>query len=148
MSVMPFTRDQASGGLFYLSGSTTLGADVTATRFDGGDWGLGYGASFNVLRTGLLGLGLGGSGTYWSLNGGHALQVTGDLARPIGRGEVRLSYQLYRTESTGALLTSHTGGIRATIPLGGRAFATVQFRTQHGANLLSNSLYASLWTNF
>jgi len=146
--LMPFKRDQGSSGLSYFGGGVSLSADVTATRFDGGEWGLGVGGSFALLRTGVLGLSWSGAGNYWTLGDGHALQVAADASRPIGRGEVRLSYQLYRTENPGAQFTSHAGGIRATVPLGRRAFASAELRRQQGANLVSTSLNVSLWTSF
>jgi len=146
--LMPFKRDQGSGGLSYFGGSVSLSADLTATRFDGGEWGLGVGGSFALLRSGVLGLSWSGAGNYWTLGDGHALQVVMDASRPIGRGEVRLSYQLYRTENPGARITSHSGGVRATVPLGRRTFASAELRRQQGANLVSTSLNVSLWTSF
>ena len=146
--LMPFKRDQGSGGLSYFGGSVSLSADVTATQFDSGEWGLGAGGSFALLRTPVFGLSWSAAGNYWTLGDGHALQVSTDASRPIGRGDVRLSYQLYRTENPGARITSHTGGIRATVPLGGRTFGSAELRRQQGANLVSTSLNVSLWTSF
>ncbi len=146
--LMPFKRDQGSGGVSYFGGNATVSADVTATRFDGGDWGIGTGASFTLQRTGILGLSWNVAGNYWTLSDSHALQLASDISRPVGRGELRLSYVLYRTESPGGRLTSHFGGARATVPLGRRAYLSAEYRRQQGANLVSNSLNVSLWTSF
>jgi outer membrane usher protein FimD/PapC len=101
-----------------------------------------------VFDTGILGLGLSGAGTYWTLADGSTVQALGGLNRAIGRGDVRVSYQFYRTESVAATLLTHTAGLALTVPLGWRTFASIQARIQRGENLVANTLYASLWTSF
>ncbi len=147
-ALLPFTRDRISGGFGYYGGGATVAADVGASRFEQGDWSMTYAASFSVRRTGILGLGVHGSGSYWTQSAGNVVRATLGLSRAFGRGEVRGSYELSRSELYGPVVTAHTAVLGLTAPLGGRVFASLQARVQRGANLRSNGLYASVWTSF
>lgn len=147
-SLLPFTRDRISGGIGYYGGHAALTADVGAGRFEDGEWSMTYSASVNLRRTSLLGLGLHGSGSYWTRGEGTVVRATLGMSKEIGRGEIRGGYELSRSELYGPTVTSHAGVLGVTTPLGARVYASLQARFQRGANLLSNSLYASIWTSF
>ena len=148
MDLLPFARDQVGGGFDYFGGNASFRVDVTANRFDGGDWSMAYGGSVGLQRTGILGLGLNAGGTYWALNNTTALQAFGDLTRRFGRVDVRGSYQFYRTAWDPRTVVTHTGALSFVVPLGARVYTMLQARTQQGANLVSNSIQFSLWTSF
>ena len=148
VDLLPFARNQVGGGLGYFGGNASFRADVTANRFDQGSWSMSYGGSFGFQNTGVFGLGLSAGGTYWTLEGGKALQGFGDLSRRFGRVDVRATYQYYRTEQGSSVFVTNTGALSLVVPLGRRLYSMLQARTQQGANLVSNSIQFSLWTSF
>jgi hypothetical protein len=147
-ALLPFARERISGGIGYYGGQAAVTADVGAGRFEDGDWSMTYSASLSLRRTGVLGLGLHGSGSYWTQTAGHVVRATAGLSQTVGRGEIRASYELSRSELYGPTVTAHAGVLGITAPLGARVYASLQARVQRGENLRSNGLYASLWTSF
>jgi hypothetical protein len=147
-SLLPFARERISGGIGYYGARAAASADVGMGRFDDGEWNMTYAASFSVRRTGAFGLGLHASGSYWTQTAGGVIRATAGLTKAIGRGEIRGSYELSRSELYGPTITSHAGLLGVTLPLGARAYASLQTRIQRGENLRSNGLYASIWTSF
>ncbi|KPK07506.1 MAG: hypothetical protein AMS20_02645 [Gemmatimonas sp. SG8_28] len=147
-SLLPFARERISGGIGYYGARTAVNADVGMGRFEDGEWNMTYAASISVRQTAVFGLGLHASGSYWTQTAGNVVRATAGLTKAIGRGEIRGSYELSRSELYGPTVTSHAGVLGITAPLGARVYASFQARVQRGEHLRSNGLYASLWTSF
>jgi hypothetical protein len=147
-SLLPFARERISGGIGYYGAQIAASADVGMGRFEDGEWNRTYAASFSARRTGLFGLGLHANGSYWTQTDGRVIRATAGLTKAIGRGELRGSYELSRSELYGPTVTSHAGVLGITAPLGARVFASIRARIQGGENLRSKGLYASIWTSF
>jgi hypothetical protein len=141
-------REQVSGGLSFWARGASIRADVTANRFEGGDFTYTYSSSFSVARTPFMGVGLNGSGSYWKQDGASALFVTGGVSRTFGRVVSRASYQRYRSEFGSNTLLTHAVDLSLTVPFSRRVSAVIRGRTQRGENLTNNNLYVSLWTSF
>jgi outer membrane usher protein FimD/PapC len=141
-------REQVSGGLSFWARGTSIRGDVTANRFEGGDFTYTYSSSFSVVRTPFMGVGFNGSGSYWRQRDAKAFVVTGGVSRTFGRVVSRASYQQYRSESSGNTLLTHAVDVSLTVPFSRKVSLIVRGRTQRGENLTNNNLYVSLWTNF
>lgn len=156
--VIALRRDQATVGLSYWGPGGSLNLDVTANRFDlQRDLSYTYASSFNITRTPVLGFGLSGAASYWRQDATRSLYLTSGVNRAFGRLQTRASYQLYRTESTtDNVLTgsatnrfqTHAVHFSLSLPLARRVYSTAQARSQWGENLVTTSLYMSLWTSF
>jgi hypothetical protein len=143
-------RDQGALG-FSLSGRTgTLGADVTANRYDTGTWGWTYAGSFVLYRTPFFGFDWGASGSYWTRNEFRALYGTSTLTHAFGVLQPRLAYQLYSSTVAGAgnSVTTHTGEVGFSLAISRAVSGTIQGRFERGSNMTSNGVYAGLWTRF
>jgi hypothetical protein len=126
----------------------TLGADVTANRWDGSDISFTYGSHFNFPRTPLLGLGVRAAGSYWKRENITTVYISPGIQRSFGRLQSELSYQRYMTERASESNVSDAIELYVTFPIGRRLFYMLQGRTQWGETLDSNSLYTGFWVSF
>jgi hypothetical protein len=135
-------------GFTYYMFNGTLGADVTANRWDGSDISFTYGSHFNFPRTPLLGLGVRAAGSYWKRENITTVYISPGIQRSFGRLQSELSYQRYMTERASESNVSDAIELYVTFPIGRRLFYMLQGRTQWGETLDSNSLYTGFWVSF
>jgi hypothetical protein len=152
-NLISYRRDQGDVGLFLFGPGGSVGIDFTANRFAAGDstprqMSYTYSASFNLLRTPVLGLDWSASGSYWTQTGSKSLYATAGLGRSFGRVQTRASYQLYRSQNVTLTSVSHSVEGSLSVPLAQSLYATIQGRIQRGGNLHMNGLYFGLWTSF
>jgi hypothetical protein len=140
--------ERAMAGFTYYMFNGTLGADVTANRWDGSDISFTYGSHFNFPRTPLLGLGVRAAGSYWKRENITTVYISPGIQRSFGRLQSELSYQRYMTERASESNVSDAIELYVTFPIGRRLFYMLQGRTQWGETLDSNSLYTGFWVSF
>lgn len=140
--------ERASAGLTYYLFSGTVGADVTANRWDDSGISLTYSSHFSFPRTPLLGLGFRAAGSYWKRESITTFYVSPGIQRSFGSLQSELSYQRYTTERPSDYDVSDAIELFITFPIGRRLFYTLQGRTQWGDTLESNSLYTGFWVSF
>lgn len=141
-------RDQAGLGVstWGTAGSATVEGSVA--RIVGGVTTYGASVSLSATRIAWLGVGANAFGGYWDGNGVSSLQLSAGVNRPIGTGNLRLSYQFFRSTTPSATYSTHAGDFSLTLPLSARTFWSVGVRGQWGANLRGVGVHAGLSTGF
>ncbi len=140
--------ERATAGFSYYLLNGTLGADVTANRWDDSDISFTYALHFSFPRTPLLGLGFRAAGSYWKRENITTMYLSPGIQRTFGSLQSELSYQRYVTERVSESNVSDALELYLTFPIGRRLFYMLQARTQWGDTLESNSLYTGFWVSF
>jgi hypothetical protein len=145
---IPTSRERATAGFDYYLFSGTLGADVTANRWDSSDISFTYASHFNFPRTPILGLGFRAAASYWKRDNSTTVYLSPGIRRSFGRLQSELSYQRYLTKRSSQTVVSEALELSLTFPIARKLFYTLQGRGQWGDALDSNSLYTGIWLSF
>jgi len=136
--------EEMGSGLRAAGPNGSWTGEVSRFRGFDGTWTMVFGSSFTVTRIG-LGVGLNGSGRYWTVNGSPAYYVSGGLRRRVGQGNVQARYSLYRTGSVNLPLLTHGADVSVRAPLPGGLSMTLRLQSRFGSFLRSVSAYSGVW---
>ena len=142
------SQEQIGVGVTYVGQGAWLGLDVTRNQGAAIEPSHTYSASFNLPRTPLAGIGIGGSASYVTQPSFHSVQWSAGLSRSIGGLYARAGYLRYLTESTSRRFDSQAADVSLLTPLNRSVRLSLVARTQWGDNLLTQSLAIGLWTSF
>lgn len=143
-----YRRQQGSAGLGYWARRGSFNLDVTANKMDDADVAYALSTSFSLPETRMLGIGLHGAASYWSLEDTKAINLMGGLDRRFGAVQVHASYQVYNTERLTNRFLTRNVDFGLVFPLARRWYSTVQGRLQRGENQNANSIFVNLWMSF
>ena len=151
--VISYRRDQVQAGFSARFHGVTLGGDVAFNYVEDAvlgriDDGRILSSYLQLPQTGLLALRFSATASYWQADDASSFFFNTGAARSLGRTQVRLQYQFYRTETLALPLLTHTVMMDAAVPLGPDFSTRSQLRLQRSESLRSVALYTSLSYSF
>lgn len=140
--------DSGYAGLSWFGGVGGASLEVSLQRPQEGDSGRTFSGSAFLNRTLLRGIRLGGHASHWSGGDDSSLLLSPEIRTSVGTVEFRGAYRFYATSAVVEEITTHSGDLGLTLPLGAGAFLRLQGTGRWGGGLSSTRLFASVWKAF
>jgi hypothetical protein len=141
-------RQRGLVGFSYWTARGGATLDLSLDRPQGDDPSRTVSTSFFLRRTPFLGLGFGGSASYWSRADETSLAVSPEVRRDFGPAELRGGYRLYQTEGRFGTIRHESADLTLSLSLGAGFSARIQGWVQWGEDFTGNRIFASLWKSF